>query len=123
MKWINLHFHKLKDLKKCMKKVKLNKQETVKLFKKMVNNMLSFKIQFQVIQDLEEELWQTIFLGKHLPNVRNNPKTTLINCCMKKIETSLLNLIHNPLLNFDQFNISYHSKNFILIFFLFNMLQ
>ena len=66
---------------------------------------------------MEEELWQIIFLVKHLPNVRNNPKMTLTNCYMKKIETSILNFIHNLLLNFDQFNISYHFKKFYFYLF------
>jgi hypothetical protein len=101
IKLISLLFHKLKDLDKKCKQVKLNKWDSVKLYKKMESNMYNCKILFLVILDLVEELWLIIFSEKHSLNVKKKQKMILKDYSIKKVKTSINNYIHNPHLNSD----------------------
>lgn len=74
IKLISLLSRKLKDLNKNYKLLKLNKWDSVKLYKKMENNMYNWKILSQVIQALVEELWLIIYSEKHLLNVKKKQK-------------------------------------------------
>jgi len=101
IKLISLLYHKLKDLNKNYKQVKLNKWDSVKLYKKMENNMYKYKILFLVILDLAEELWLIIFLEKHLLNVKKKQKMIPKDYIIKKVKTLISNYIHNHHLNSD----------------------
>ena len=91
IKLISLLSHKLKGLNKNYKQVKLNKWDSVKLYKKMESNMYNCKILFLVIPDLVEELWLIIFLEKHLLNVKKKQKMITKDYTIKKIKTLINN--------------------------------